>query len=314
MSFCKKCGNKVKEGIKHCTKCGDKIEKGKKHIEANNKCPKCHAELLKDATFCGECGHKLTKHKETQKETEKDQTPKSIKSHKIAPWTIPWIVIGVLLVTSGVILLPTKVVSYQIEVPYIDKETYTVQVPYEDIEEYTVQVTEEVKKPVVESIRVEEKEKLKYTIENEDCSSSNFLISGKSSYKLTNLDDDAGIFTVEVGIVDNSGNFISDTKSVRINPTNSFTYTYSPTPTSSEFTGCRYRIVSLPEKINVEYRDVIKEETELVTKPETRYRKVTKTRTDTKEREVRKTRTETKQKEINWLFGFDAIIKFRNLK
>lgn len=274
-------------------------------------CTKCNKDFSDNKKYCDTCGKELkTKVEKEHHAKEKKDTYK----FNIAPWAIPWVVIGVLLIIAGAILLPTKVVSYQIEVPYIDKETYTVQVPYEDIEEYTVLVTEEVKKPVVESIRVEEKEALKYTIKNEDCSSSNFLFSGKSSYKLTNLDDVAGIFTIKVGITDNSGNFISDTKSVQIYPTNSFTYTYSPTPTSSEFTGCNYRIVSIPEKINVEYRDVIKEETELVTKPETRYRKVTKTRTDTLEREVRKIRTETKQKEVNWLFGFDAIIKFWNLE
>jgi len=231
----------------------------------------------------------------------------------MAPWAIPWVVIGVLLVISGVILLPTKVVSYQIEVPYIDKETYTVQVSYEDIEEYTVQVTEEVIKPRVESIRFEEKENLKYLIEREDCSASNILFYGKSSYKLTNLDTEGGVFTVKVGITDNSDIFIFDTQSVYINPTKSYIFTYSPTPNYGDFKSCGRIVIDIPEKINVEYRDIITEETELVTKPETRYKKVTKTRPETREREVRKTRTETKQKEINWLFGFDAIIKFRNL-
>ena len=112
-------------------------------------CHKCDKDFAEEDSFCGECGSKLTKHKETKKEVEKHHTPKNEKStykFSFAPWAIPWVVIGILIIIAGVILLPTKVVSYQIEVPYIDKETYTVQVSYEDIEEYTVQVTEEVKK------------------------------------------------------------------------------------------------------------------------------------------------------------------------
>lgn len=61
------------------------------------------------------------------------------------------------------------------------------------------------------------------------------------------------------------------------------------------------------------YKDVTKARAVTKYRDETQYRKVQKVRTETREREVAKMRTETRQKEVNWLFGFDAIIKFRKL-
>ena len=171
------------------------------------------------------------------------------KKHKHHPrivhLLIPLVVFGVLLVVTAIILLPTKVFSYQVEVPYIDKEQYTIEVPYEDVEEYIVQVPYEAKEQYVESAPYTEQEPYQDT----ECA---FL----------------GLFCQGV---------------------------------------TKYRTVT-------KYKDVIKERTVTQYRDETRYKKVTKTRTETREREVRKTRMETRQKEVNWLFGFDAIIKFRNLK
>ena len=164
---------------------------------------------------------------------------------KIPHWAIPITVFGVLLILTSIILLPTKVLSYQVEVPYIDKEQYTIEVPYEDVEEYTVQVPYETKEQYVESAPYTEQEPYQDT----ECA---FL----------------GLFCQGV---------------------------------------TKYRTVT-------KYKDVIKERAVTQYRDEIRYKKVTKTRTETREREIRKTRMETRQKEVNWLFGFDAIIKFRNLE
>lgn len=164
---------------------------------------------------------------------------------KIPHWLVPIIVFASLLIITSFIVFPTKVMSYQVEVPFIDKEQYTVEVPYEDVEEYTVQVPYETKEQYIESAPYTEQEPYQDT----ECA---FL----------------GLFCQSV---------------------------------------TKYRTVT-------KYKDVIKEKTVTKYRDETRYRKVTKTRTETREREVRKTRMETRQKEVNWLFDFDAIIRFRNLQ
>src|SRR3989344_4665871 len=127
-------------------------------------CHKCDKEFSEDKIYCDSCGKKL-KIKEEKKHYHSEKA-------KIPTWAIPWIVFGVLLVIAGVLLLPTKVMSYAVEVPYIDTEKYTVEVPYEDVEEYIVQVPYETKEQYVESVPVQNQEKLRYTEEWVKCSSS----------------------------------------------------------------------------------------------------------------------------------------------
>ena len=66
---------------------------------------------------------------------------------KIAAWAIPWLVFGFMVIVSVAVLLPSRVVPYSVEVPYIDTEKYTVQVPYEAIEEDTVRIPYQIKSP-----------------------------------------------------------------------------------------------------------------------------------------------------------------------
>ncbi len=260
-------------------------------------CPKCKKEFEDKNRFCDGCGTKL---KEKILET-------AHKIEKISPLIIPWIVFGVLIILTSTLLLPTKVVSYQIEVPSIETEQYSVDVPYETVEPYTVQVPYEVKEQYVESIPTQEE--IKYTYSWDECSTSSWLTTGKSSVKITNLDSETFTFSVKIGYNDNSGQFISTTMSKTILPASYAVFTYSPTPSS--FKNCGWQWVTTPTKTT--YKDVIKERTVTKYREETQYKTVTKTRTETREREVRKTKMETKQKEVSWLFGFDAIIKFKNL-
>ena len=62
------------------------------------------------------------------------------------------------------------------------------------------------------------------------------------------------------------------------------------------------------------YEDVLKEKSVTKYRDETKYKTVTKTRIETREREVRKVGVMDVQKEVNWVFGFDAIIKFKTRK
>ena len=232
-------------------------------------------------------------------------------SAKIVPWVIPWLVIGFMVVVSVVIMLPSKVVTYGVEAPYIDTEEYIVRIPYEDIEEYTARVPYETKEPYVESIRVEEEERVRYLNEFMECSVSEFSGSGRSTVKIQNVDTERATFTVRIGYRNDSGEFVYVTRKKSISPSSSATFTYSPTPSS--FIECLFQLKEQPTKTVVEYREVIKERETTTYRDETRYRKVTKYRNETREREVRKIRFETKEKEVNWLFGFDAIIRFRSL-
>ena len=299
MKYCNKCGSKTRGTEKFCRKCGVKIEI--RTIE-----------------------HEKKEHK---RETKHKEVVEHRKPHRLEPWHYPWIVIGILLIISAIILLPTKVVSYQVEVPYINTEQYTVEVPYEDVEEYIVQVPYETEETYIESVPVQEQEEyldkvcsnqnIKYTMEWVKCT-----LSGESSIKFTNIDSEGGTFVINIGYITNSGQFVGNPASKYISPASSATFTYSPTPSS--FYSCDYKSQSIPTKqvcdyekkyrIVTNYKDVIKTRTVTKYRDETRYRKVTKTRDETREKEVRKTRTETKQKEVNWIFGFDAIIKFKSLE
>ena len=271
-------------------------------------CHHCNKDFSEDMDYCDTCGKKLSA------KTGKGHHTKHEGHHnkpKIAPWLIPWIVFGILLAIAGVLLLPTKAVSYQIEVPYIDTEKYTVEVPYEDVEEYTVQVPYDTKEQYVESVPVQNEEKVTYTYEWAQCSSTGIFFNGYSTIKITNTYNQPASFNVRIGYTDSTGKFVYTTQTKNINQFQSDTFTYTPTPSS--FNKCSFDIPNPPVYTKTEYKDVIKERTVTKYRDETKYRKVTKTRTETREKEVRKTRTETKQKEVTWLFGFDAIIKFRNL-
>ena len=250
---------------------------------------------------------KSKKHKNKTEEMSHIKREKDTHKLNIAPWAIPLIVLGGLLVIVGVILLPTKVISYQIEVPYIDKEQYVESVPVEEQKETVEKQCSQVA--------------LKYEINLVKCQSGGFFSTGESSYEVKNLDTESDIFTIKVGYKDANGQFIGNAISKNINALSSATFSYSPVPSSA--TACSRQVVSIPTKEVCElvpttktttvYKDVIKEKTVTQYRDETRYRKVTKTRSETREKEVRKTKIETKQKEINWIFGFNAIIKFRNL-
>ncbi|MBL7055431.1 hypothetical protein ISS07_00800 [Candidatus Woesearchaeota archaeon] len=271
-------------------------------------CFKCNKSFSKDKTYCDSCGKKL-KHNKKEYSHKKHNPPYKFS---VVPWAIPWIVLGVLLIIAIAIILPTKAVSYKVEVPYIDTEQYTVDVPYEDVEEYTVQVPYETKEQYVESVPVQKEEQIRYSREWVKCSSSGFFTTGESIVKITNIDTEGATFNVNIGYNDNSGNFIYDTQSKFIPQLSSATFTYTLTPDS--FDQCSYNFANTPTKTTTEYKDVIKEKEVTEYRDETRYRKVTKTRTETREKEVRKTKIETRQKEVNWIFGFDALVKFRNLE
>lgn len=231
---------------------------------------------------------------------------------KIAAWAIPWLVFGFMVIVSAAVLLPSRVVPYSVEVPYIDTEKYTVQVPYEAIEEDTVRIPYQIKEPYVVSIPVEEEENIRYLAEITECYSPGQYTPGKSTATVQNVDTERARFTVRIGYYDDpSGKFIYETQKKTIDSLTSQTFIYAPI--TVPFLRCGFQINDPPIKTVVEYRQVIQEREITTFREETRYRKVTKYRNETREREVRKTRTETRQKEVNWLFDFDAIIRFREL-
>jgi len=280
------------------------------------KCTKCNTQNKSDSLFCTKCGKKL-------KASMTGATKPSL-----APWLIPWIVLGGLLVVVGGIVLPTKITYYDISVPYITTEQYTVDVPYEDIEEYVAQVPYQVEEQYSESVPVEVQEDyldqecydedVKYLSEWEECGGG--LFGGEATLKVTNIGDEGGVFTFRVGYTSNEGNFVYDTMSESISPTRSATFTYSPTPIS--FPTCDAQEQSIPEmevcetvtkeRTVTEFKDQIQVRTVTKYRDETKYRKVTKIRTETREREVQKYRTERRYKEVNSFFEFDALIKFRD--
>lgn len=233
--FCKACGTTVTEKQTYCPKCGnflvgdEKVKSSKKTSPKKQKTGKKGKEDL----FKGIRLFEDKKHKKEHDIKKHEKHPKK----EASPAELLFFVFAVFLVIAGVILLPTKVVSYQVQVPYTSTETYTEEVPYEDIEEYTVRVPYQVDEEYVESVPYEVEE-----------------------------------------------------------------------PYQKCFIVCwtAYRTVT-------KYKDVIKTRTVTKYRDETRYRKVTKTRTETREKEVLKYRTETKYKEVNWIFGFDALIKWRAL-
>lgn len=201
-------------------------------------CPKCKKHFGKDVNYCHSCGKKL------KTEKEKQSVSKEETSYRISSSLIPWIIFLLLMGGAGGLLLPTKFLSYQVEVSYTDTEQYTVQVPYEKVEEYTVTVPYETTEEYIESVPVQEQESYQDT----ECA---FL----------------GLFCKGV---------------------------------------TKYRTVT-------NYKDIIKMRAVTEYRDETKYRTVTKIRTEVRERDVIKTRMEKRCREVNWIFEFDAIIKFRDI-
>ena len=249
---------------------------------------------------------------------------------KIPPLLIPWVVFGILMTLTAAVALPTKTASYEVSVPYIAKENYTIEVPYETVEPYTVQVPYETKEQYTERIPVQEMqtyldqecqvENLNYNVQWVTCKSAGWFSNGEATISVVNVDSTGGSFTFKVGYLKGGVFFGAPvTKTIDAGRTETFTYTF----TESSIDSCRQEPVTIPtkqvcqtvqkEKNATVYKDVIKERTVTKYRDETRYQTVTKTRAETREREVRKERNETRQKEVNWLFGFDAPIKFRNL-
>lgn len=80
MSFCKKCGNELKEGVKFCNKCGEPVASISKENSQKNDtlekikprcCSKCGNELKEGVKFCNKCGEAITNiSKENDAKTE----------------------------------------------------------------------------------------------------------------------------------------------------------------------------------------------------------------------------------------------------
>jgi len=319
MTYCNKCGAEPKEGAKFCNKCGNKIRQVASHKESEHKsdvgkkghCNKCGAKLISAEKFCGECGHERT-------ETGAKALP------KISPAALPWVILIGILIAAGTILIPTKTIAYQVEIPYIDKEQYTVEVPYEDVEEYVEQVPYETTEQYAERIPVQEEQEsveqqcryeyLNYNIQWVNCKAGWFFGNGEATLSVHNADSEAGQFTFKVGYVDEDGSFYGAPMTKTIMAGRSETFTYEISDTSIQ--NCKYEAVSIPQKQVCElyktskpvtsYKDIIKIRAVTKYRDETKYRKVTRTRTETREREVRKTKTETRYKKVNWLFGFEV--------
>ncbi|GEM_PF-1521669 len=253
-------------------------------------CKRCQRTFSSDVTFCVSCGTKLIVG-EGKGSFFADRLP---------------LILGITFVVLAVaLLLPTKLVAYAVDVPFITTENYTVQVPYEDLEEYTVQVPYNVNSPYVESVPVEKRSKIQYKSEAVSCSGN-----GDATVRITNLDTQAGSFTVTIGYINFTDAFVATTITKNIDQGQAEFFTYSPTPSS--FKSCTYNVDSVPDKVEVDYKDVIKEKNETRYRDELRYRKVIKERNETRSREVRKVRTEDHTKEVNWLFGFSALIQYQS--
>lgn len=268
--------------MKNCNNCGHQIENSQK--------------------FCRKCGsHLITNFKKAI--TDEILTKTRYWYHEIPHWLIPWIILSGLFILAIIIFLPTKIIPEEIEVQYKTTEEYSVEEPFIDIEEYE----EEISEPISANIPVTRNEQIRYLKEWEKCAST-FLIVGESTIKITNIDSEGGTFVVRIGYLDKSGQFVWDRQSKYIPQSSSATFTYSPTPTYSEMESCQYVIEETPSKVITEYKSIIESQTKIVT----RERPVKKTQIVTKERDVMKTRKEIHYKEVNWLFGFDAVIKFRS--
>jgi len=253
-------------------------------------CPKCDKSFSDETNFCPNCGGKL--------ELKPGEKRKPVLR-----------IILALLLLAGAILLPTRVVSYQVEVPYNETEQYIVQVPYVDVEKSVAEIPYVTAEQYVDRVPTGMKEPIKYTANLLKCTSSNSSSTGESIMNITNIDSEDGEFTVKIGYIDTSGNIVAMTYSQTLIPFIPVNFTYSPTP--ELFQSCYYSVSNVPLKLV--YTDVIKQRNVTKYREEITYQNVTKIRNETRVNEVSKTRIETRQKEVNWLFGFDAIVKFRRL-
>ncbi len=238
---------------------------------------------------------------------ERTKTPKKIKFS-------PWYVIYAFLIISAIALLPTKVVSYQVNEMVEDLEEYTVSVPYQTTEEY------------VEEIPVQEEEEYETTI----CSDyfADYSKEGSSersgffnqnliiTCEITNEEDKSLQYSYQLyadasnSVQDAlSADYYSGMKFVTVGPYQTETVSTTFDVGSGQmYSYCRVHPPMI-ERCNEHTQ------TRLVTeyKSTVKVRDVTKYRDETRYRPVENTVQKTMYKEVNWLFGFKPIVKFRDL-
>jgi len=246
---------------------------------------------------------------------------------KIEARYTPWIVLAILFVVAAVLLLPTKIVQYNVEIPYITLEEYTIQEPYEDIEEYVERVSYETTEEYVENVPVEAREVVctQKTAQYEINISAVIGIIFKNlivDCNIANYENEALTFryTIIAGSTPlteqnalyrfSSSTVIGARTESKVQATfqnvgfDPISYNCLVTPPS--FSDCKEETVT-------KYKPVVKTRPVTKYRDETKYRKITSIRSVTREREVQKIRVEQRSKEINWLFDFNAIIKFRSM-
>jgi len=343
MKHCKKCKSIAIKTDLYCNKCGKKLTRKKKLEEHSaapaefvffildkiipnfigmafkkNYCKKCKKKNRLGSSHCTKCGDKL--------DDDKDFDLKNKLSSPLVLTTIA------LLLLAG-LTLPTKNVPYTIEESYIDKEQYFEEIDYEDIEEYTVQVPYTAEVPFTDKVAVREKqeyveeechdEELTYTTQIIKCvNGSGFAttgsVPGEAIIEVENTDVEGGQFKFEVGYI-KKGVFSGTEVTKHIDP--GTTQTFSTTFYDNNIDKCSFNDLDIPEKtvcenvkkerITTEYKDALGVKQVTKYRNETKQRTVMKRKNETKEREIEKTRNVTKQKEVNWLFGFDALVEFR---
>lgn len=107
-------------------------------------CSHCGKKFEQKDKFCDDCGVELpkTKKEELKIREERAKKEKSEKEFFKRNAKIALIIIGVVLVVSAIVFIPTKTQAYTIQVPYAStekyqtQEPYTVQVPYQAEEAY----------------------------------------------------------------------------------------------------------------------------------------------------------------------------------
>lgn len=108
---------------------------------SKNNCLHCGAIVSKKDKFCETCGLELPKGKKEEQKLRKEKIKEIHESEKYRKKVKKRILIYflIILISLGVIFIPTKRVPYQVEVPYTTQESYQTTEAYQTTEPYQTQ-------------------------------------------------------------------------------------------------------------------------------------------------------------------------------
>ena len=238
-------------------------------------CPKCGREISVQTPFCPMCGTNLVPEKSDPNQSLRPN--ENSQSVPIGDKSMVMAIIGIciFLLVIGLVVVPTKTITNDVEVAYTDRETYYEKEPYIVQESYQEQESYQTTETYTDSVPVP------VSVPYQDY---------EYSYRTSDAGTGMYYSSIPSGCVCSSTRYMYDKYNVYGALCVQVTCQISTAVT-------KYRTETQQQSIQKE-RPVTKYQTVTKTRDVTKYRDVAKTR------DVMKTRIEQQPLEVNWLMGF----------